>query len=172
MTKRIVKRKQEYEDDTKNSRKLPPTGILALRRSTNSQEQQIPMKVSFSLSSVNSTVLNNFSSNLLSIPDESMLSRFVAARLDLPVSQRLLHKFRLSIIKRCYEDQLRLMLDDFVSDSDLYMACLILQKQIEVIDGKKENIIIPSKHLQEVTAKTRREAIIDQTHLTMEQDES
>ncbi|CAF1499042.1 unnamed protein product [Didymodactylos carnosus] len=31
ITKRIVKRKQEYEDDTKNSRKLPATGIPALR---------------------------------------------------------------------------------------------------------------------------------------------
>ena len=42
-------------------------------------------------------------------PDESTLSRLVAARLDLPISQRLLDKnFKLSIIKRCWEDQLRL----------------------------------------------------------------
>ena len=45
----------------------------------------------------------------LLIPDESTLSRFVAARLDLPVSQRLLDQnFKLSVIKRCWEDQLRL----------------------------------------------------------------
>jgi hypothetical protein len=34
--------------------------------------------------------------------------------------------------------------EDFVSDCDLLMACIILQKQIEHIDGKKENITIPS----------------------------
>ena len=34
--------------------------------------------------------------------------------------------------------------DDFITDSDLRIACTILQKQIEYIDGKKENIIIPS----------------------------
>jgi hypothetical protein len=45
----------------------------------------------------------------LNIPDESTLSRFVAARLDLPISQHMLDRnFKLSIIKRCWEDQLRL----------------------------------------------------------------
>ncbi len=45
----------------------------------------------------------------LFIPDESTLSRLVAARLDLPISQRLLHQgFKLCIIKRCWENQLRL----------------------------------------------------------------
>jgi hypothetical protein len=44
----------------------------------------------------------------LNIPDESTLSRFVAARLDLWISQLLLDRnFKLSIIKRCHEDQLR-----------------------------------------------------------------
>ena len=48
-------------------------------------------------------------SQQLQIPDESTLSRLVAARLDLPVSQGLMdRKFKLSIIKRCWEDQLRL----------------------------------------------------------------
>ncbi len=43
------------------------------------------------------------------IPNERTLFRLVAARLDLPISQRLLHQnFKLSIIKRCWEDQLRL----------------------------------------------------------------
>jgi hypothetical protein len=45
----------------------------------------------------------------LNIPDESTLSRCVAARLDLPISQSLLDRnFKVSIIKRCYEDHLRL----------------------------------------------------------------
>ena len=53
------------------------------------------------------TVTSN--SQKLQIPDESTLSRLVAARLDLPISQRLLDRnFKLSIIKRCWEDQLRL----------------------------------------------------------------
>ncbi len=51
---------------------------------------------------------NSIGRGQLNIPDESTLSRFVAARLDLFISQSLLdRKFKLSIIKRCYEDQLR-----------------------------------------------------------------
>jgi hypothetical protein len=33
--------------------------------------------------------------------------------------------------------------DDFVSGSDLFITCLILQKQIEDIGVKKEKIVIP-----------------------------
>ena len=45
----------------------------------------------------------------LIVPDESTLSRYVAARLDLFISQSLLNRnVKLSIIKRCWEDQLRL----------------------------------------------------------------
>jgi Mg-chelatase subunit ChlI len=40
--------------------------------------------------------------------------------------------------------------DDFVSECDLYIACLILQKQIEHIDGKKENIVIPSIKMKQI----------------------
>lgn len=93
----------------------------------------------------------------LLIPDESTLSRLVAARLDLPISQRLLSlNFKLSIIKRCWEDQLRLKHDDFISDCDLFIACTILQKQIEHIDGKKENITIPSVRMKQI--RERNEA--------------
>ncbi|CAF1410540.1 unnamed protein product [Adineta ricciae] len=90
----------------------------------------------------------------LLIPDESTLSRLVAARLDLPISQRLLDQnFKLSIIKRCWEDQLRLKQDDFQSECDLFIACTILQKQIEHIDGKKENIVIPSIKMKQIREK-------------------
>jgi hypothetical protein len=37
-----------------------------------------------------------------------------------------------------------------VSDSDLLMACTILQKQIQHIDGKKENIVIPSVAMKQI----------------------
>lgn len=51
----------------------------------------------------------NLSSTGLNIPNESTLSRLVAARLDLPNSQRMLDlNFKLSIVKRCWEDQLRI----------------------------------------------------------------
>ncbi|CAF4703830.1 unnamed protein product, partial [Rotaria sp. Silwood2] len=93
----------------------------------------------------------NFSNNhrtnnsQLMIPDENTLSRFVAARLDLPISQSLLNrKFKLSVIKRCWEDQLRLKQNDFATDCDLFIACIILQKQIDHINGRQENIIVPS----------------------------
>jgi len=38
--------------------------------------------------------------------------------------------------------------EDFVSDSDLLIACTILQKQIDHIQGNKENIIIPSVQMK------------------------
>ncbi|CAF3339453.1 unnamed protein product [Rotaria sp. Silwood2] len=79
------------------------------------------------------------------ISDENTLSRFVAARLDLPISQSLLNRnFKLSIIKRCWEDQLRLKQNDFATDCDLFIACIILQKQIDHTNGRQENIIVPS----------------------------
>jgi hypothetical protein len=45
--------------------------------------------------------------------------------------------------------------DDFVSDSDLLVACMILQKQIEHIDGKAENIIIPSVAMNKIREKEK-----------------
>ncbi|CAF0754876.1 unnamed protein product [Adineta ricciae] len=86
----------------------------------------------------------------LEIPNEALLSRLVAARLDLPITQRLISQnFKLSIIKRCWEDQLRLKRDDFVSDCDLYIACLVLQKQVEHIAGNKNKVVIPSVKMKE-----------------------
>jgi len=40
--------------------------------------------------------------------------------------------------------------DDFVYQYDLFVACLILQKQIEHIDEKKENIVIPSVKMKQI----------------------
>ncbi|CAF1182772.1 unnamed protein product, partial [Didymodactylos carnosus] len=106
------------------------------------------------------TETNTSNNRQLQIPDESTLSRLVSARLDLPASQHLLNKnVKLSIIKRCYEDQLRLKHDDFVSDCDLMMACTILQKQIDHIDGKKENIIIPSVYMKKLHEQAEKERI-------------
>ena len=40
--------------------------------------------------------------------------------------------------------------DDFIDFCDLFLACIILQKQIERIDGKKENIIVPSVRINAI----------------------
>jgi hypothetical protein len=43
--------------------------------------------------------------------------------------------------------------DDFVSDCDLFIACVILQKQIDHINGSKENIIVPSVRMKLIRQK-------------------
>lgn len=43
--------------------------------------------------------------------------------------------------------------NDFSSDVDLFVACTILKKQIECIDGKKENIIVPSVAMNKMREK-------------------
>ncbi|CAF1538318.1 unnamed protein product, partial [Rotaria sordida] len=123
------------------------------RKIQNSKRIQKEQAKSTEKTGSNSVIRTNVTTNsgTLLIPDESTLSRLVAARLDLPISQRLLDQnFQLSIIKRCWEDQLRIKRDDFVSDTDLYVACLILRKQIDYIGGKKENIIIPSIKMKQI----------------------
>ncbi|CAF1059085.1 unnamed protein product [Adineta steineri] len=106
------------------------------------------------------------------VPDENTLSRLVAARLDLPISQHLLSQnFKLSVIKRCWEDQLRLKQDDFVSDTDLLIACIILQKQIIHINGNKENIIIPSMKMKLIREKEQNHTQTDeQSNLSSSMD--
>ncbi|CAF0928914.1 unnamed protein product [Didymodactylos carnosus] len=133
----------------------------AAQERTRASEQLLSSSKGFSIINSNensSTTLSTSNSRQLVIPDDSTLSRLVAARLDLPISQHLLSKdFKLSIIKRCYEDQLRLKHDDFAMDCDLLLACTILQKQIEHIDGKKENIIIPSVHMKKLREQAEKE---------------
>jgi baculoviral IAP repeat-containing protein 7/8 len=80
--------------------------------------------------------------------DQNELTRSVIARLDLPAVQRLRAQYQLSVIKRCIEDQLRIKNDDFKSDADFSMACMILKKQIDIIKGCKDKIIVPSKNAQ------------------------
>ena len=99
------------------------------------------------------------------VPDQSLMSRLVTARVDLPAAQRLLDQhYKLAVIKRCCEDQLRLRRkstectlprptpfssdDDFQDDGELLLACMILQRQIDLIQGKKENIIVPSAKMR------------------------
>ncbi|CAM4934259.1 unnamed protein product, partial [Rotaria socialis] len=85
----------------------------------------------------------------LLIPDESTLSKLVADRVDLPISRRLIDQnFKLSIIRQCWTDQLRIKL---------------LRKQTEHIDVMKENIVIPSvkmKQIREQKARMREQTFI------------
>ena len=76
--------------------------------------------------------------------DNIELSRLVAARMDLPSVLRLRSKYQPAVIKRCIEDQWRIKHDDFKTDADLDMACRILQKQIDIIQGSKDKIVVPS----------------------------
>jgi hypothetical protein len=58
--------------------------------------------------------------------DEKLLSRLVAARLDLPNSQRLLNQnFKLSVIKRCWEDQLQLKRKQIKLENKIYIVTRI-----------------------------------------------
>ncbi|CAF0920180.1 unnamed protein product [Adineta steineri] len=51
--------------------------------------------------------------------------------------------------------------DDFVSNSDLLIACIILQQQIIHINGNKENIIIPSMRMKLVREKEQTQTLTD-----------
>ena len=86
--------------------------------------------------------------------DENQLIRLVSSRLDLPNVVALRSRFPSSIVKRCLENQFRLNNEDFVTDVDFATACLILKKQVDVIQGRPENIIIPSKHSQQKQQKS------------------
>jgi hypothetical protein len=46
---------------------------------------------------------------------------------------------------------------DFVCESDLFIACLILQKQIENIAGMKENIVIPRIKMKQIREQAEKE---------------
>ena len=61
---------------------------------------------------------DNNNGNQLDTNDDRLLQRMVAARLDLSNSQTMLNRnFKLSVIKRCWEDQLRLKsIITFLSD--------------------------------------------------------
>ncbi|CAF3739783.1 unnamed protein product, partial [Rotaria sordida] len=121
--------------------------------------QQDQDKSKTSINRMNNTSVSNH--QRLQITDERLLSRLVAARLDLPVSQRLLDQnFKLSIIKRCWEDQLQIKQDDFVSNCDLFIACVILQKQIEHIGGNKDNIVIPSIRMKLIRDREQSDTLV------------
>ncbi|CAF1256132.1 unnamed protein product [Adineta steineri] len=135
---------------------------------------ELKEKTSISISP-NSTLTIN--SQQLLIPDEDTLSRFVQKRLESPISQCLLDKkFELSIIKRCWEDQLRLKKEDFISGFDLSVAYSILQKQNEHIDDKKEDIVIPSIKMKQIREQIQNQqnaiSFIEERNKTIKREQS
>ncbi|CAF4453962.1 unnamed protein product, partial [Rotaria magnacalcarata] len=133
-------------------------GAELYRKIQNSKECQKKNDKKTPSSDQYGTNTSSSQSRTLNSTDEITLSRLVAARLDLPMSQRLVEqKFKLSIIKRCWEDQLRLKGEDFADDCDLMIACTILQKQIKYIDGRKENIIIPNLAMNKIHERQQTE---------------
>ncbi|CAF1063665.1 unnamed protein product [Adineta steineri] len=158
----------------KNTSHSADTEISKQSQQKHAKENELKGRTFIGISS-NSTLTIN--SQQLSIPDESTLSRLVAARLELPISQRLLDKkIKLSIIKRCWEDQLRLKQEDFISGCDLYIACLILQKQIEHINGKKENIVVPSIKMKQIREQIQNQQnaihFMEDRNKTIEREQS
>ncbi|CAF0776808.1 unnamed protein product [Didymodactylos carnosus] len=111
-------------------RKIQESKRAAQERIRSNEQQQTK---SFSISNINETSNNN-----LPLTNSGIISN--SRQLQIPD-----------------EDQLRLKHDDFASDSDLLLACTILQKQIHHIDGKKENIIIPSVHMKKLAEQVEKE---------------
>jgi hypothetical protein len=77
------------------------------------------------------------------------IDRMVKARLDLPVVEKLRQEgYSMAIIRKVYEMQLRFKKDDFKTDVDLRVACLILDKQVKLINGNEANILIPQNWMK------------------------
>ncbi|CAF0768729.1 unnamed protein product [Rotaria sp. Silwood1] len=51
--------------------------------------------------------------------------------------------------------------DDFVSDCDLFIACVILQKQIEHINGNKDKIIVPSIKMRLIRDREQSDNLVE-----------
>ena len=46
--------------------------------------------------------------------------------------------------------RLSFLVDDFRTDCDLLIACTVLQKQIDHINGNKQNIVVPSVRMRKI----------------------
>ncbi|CAF0976949.1 unnamed protein product, partial [Rotaria sordida] len=85
------------------------------------------------------------------------IDRMVKARLDLPVVEKLRQEgYSMAIIRKVYEMQLRFKKDDFKSDVDLRVACLILDKQVKLINGNENNILIPQNWMKKYIEEQAR----------------
>lgn len=86
------------------------------------------------------------------------IERMVKARLDLPIVEKLREEnVSMAIIRKVLDMQLRFKKDDFRSDLDLRIACLILDKQVKLINGNEGNILIARNWLKVYVEKQTNE---------------
>ncbi|UJR10742.1 hypothetical protein I4U23_014930 [Adineta vaga] len=64
------------------------------------------------------------------------------------------HKFHRSIIQHCFEDQFQLKREDFVTSYDLFIACLIYQKQMD-FEHKRKRSVKPNEVMQRIYGKSQ-----------------
>ncbi|CAF3851008.1 unnamed protein product [Rotaria sp. Silwood2] len=75
---------------------------------------------------------------------DNEIDRMVKARLDLPVVETLRKMgFTMAVIRKAFEIQLKYKHDDFKSDNDLRVACLMLHQQVISINGNESNLLVP-----------------------------
>ncbi|CAF3927131.1 unnamed protein product [Rotaria sordida] len=85
------------------------------------------------------------------------IDRLVKARLDLPVAEKVRREgYSITIIRKDNEMQLHFKKDDFKSDVDLRVACLILDKQVKLINGNENNILIPQNWMKKYIEEQAR----------------
>lgn len=86
------------------------------------------------------------------------IERMVKARLDLPIVEKLRQEnISMAIIRKVFDMQLRFKKDDFRSDLDLRIACVILEKQVKLINGNESNILIPRNWIKAYIEKQSNE---------------
>ncbi|CAM2718147.1 unnamed protein product [Rotaria socialis] len=88
---------------------------------------------------------------------EIELARMVKARLDLPIVETLRRMgFTMGIIKKAFESQLRNKHDDFKTDNDLRLACLILHQQVKLINGNRNILLVPEDWMNKYIEEQKR----------------
>ncbi|CAF2097710.1 unnamed protein product [Rotaria magnacalcarata] len=85
------------------------------------------------------------------------LDRMVKARLDLPIVETLRRmSFTMGIIRKTFEIQLKNKHDDFKTDNDLRLACLILHQQVKLINGNENILLVPEDWMNKYIEEQKR----------------
>ncbi|CAF1315026.1 unnamed protein product [Didymodactylos carnosus] len=90
------------------------------------------------------------------------IDRMVSARLDLPIVEKLRNEgYTISIINSLIivyliYSYMYFIEDDFKTDTDLRIACYVLNKQVQLINGNEDRIIVPQKRLKD-SSETREQ---------------
>ncbi|CAF0850387.1 unnamed protein product [Adineta ricciae] len=96
------------------------------------------------------------------------LDRMVKARLDLPIVEKVRELgFKIAVIRKALEMQLRFKKDDFKTDNDFRYACLILNAQVVLINGMSHAVLVPQEWMKNFT--NNPEMNIQQTNQSVTQ---